>query len=171
MAPRASSAPERARPAATLGQITLIAMWLGAATFFAATIAPAAFAVLPTRELAGALVGRVLPALFVTGALVGLVALGLEAVSGIRVRRIGRVAAVCIISVACAVAQFAIAPRITAARGALSAPLASLSVDDPQRIAFGRLHMLSVGWLAVAMLGGAAAIVLAVLTLRGRPSP
>ena len=170
MAPRASSDPERGRPAAALGQIAIIAMWLGAAVFFAAIVAPAAFDVLPTRELAGALVGRALPALFVTGAVVGFVALGLEAVAGIRARRIGRIAAVCIVPVACAVAQFAIAPRIAAARSALAVPLASLSADDPQRIAFGRLHMLSVGWLAVAMIAGAIAIILAVLTLRGRPS-
>ena len=38
--------------------IALVAAWLGAALVVAAVVAPAAFDVLPTRTLAGALVGR-----------------------------------------------------------------------------------------------------------------
>ena len=52
------------------GEVPLIVMlialsaWLGAAVIVASVVTPAAFAVLPSRALAGALVGRVLPALF-----------------------------------------------------------------------------------------------------------
>lgn len=168
MAAPASLGPDRRSPFVALTQIVLLAIWLGAAAFFSAVVAPAAFDVLPTRELAGALVGRALPALFVAGAVVGLIALSLEAAAGSRPYRLGRIVATCITALACAVAQLGVAPRIAALRAALSVPLASLPTDDPQRVAFGRLHMVSVGWLGVAILAGGVAIVLAVLTLRSR---
>src|SRR2546430_1569733 len=45
----------------------LLAVWIGAALLFALVVAPAAFAVLPSRTLAGALVGRGLPVIFYGG--------------------------------------------------------------------------------------------------------
>ena len=48
----------------------LLAAWLGAGVLFAAVVAPAAFAVLPSRNLAGALVGRVLPVVLIAGVVV-----------------------------------------------------------------------------------------------------
>ena len=45
----------------------MLALWLGAAGFFSAAVAPALFAVLPTRTLAGEVVGRVLPVVFYVG--------------------------------------------------------------------------------------------------------
>jgi len=56
----------------TLIEIVLLAAWLGAAIFFSVVVAQAAFAVLPTRTLAGALVGRILPVLFFAGMILGL---------------------------------------------------------------------------------------------------
>jgi hypothetical protein len=53
---------------------SLLGAWIGAALLMAAAVAPAAFAVLPTRALAGALVGRVLPPVFGGGIVVGLAA-------------------------------------------------------------------------------------------------
>jgi len=49
----------------------LLAVWIGAALLFALIVAPAAFAVLPSRTLAGALVGRVLPVIFYAGVVIG----------------------------------------------------------------------------------------------------
>ena len=168
MAAPASLGPEPRASLAALSQIILLTLWLGAAAFFSAVVAPAAFAVLPARELAGALVAKVLPPVFMAGGVAGLVALLVEDADGRHRYRVGRVAATCITALACAAAQLGVAPRIAALRAALSAPLASLPADDPQRIAFGRLHMLSVGSLGVAILASAVAIVLAVLTLRPR---
>jgi hypothetical protein len=164
-----SSDRERRAGLVLVGQIVLAATWLGAAAFFSAVMAPAAFAVLPTRELAGALVGRVLPVLFIGGAITGLLALALEG-AGPRVHRAARIAALSAVVASCAIAQLGVAPRLAAVRAGLAVPLASLSASDPQRIAFGRLHMISVAWLALAMLGGAATIMLAVLSLRRRPA-
>jgi hypothetical protein len=168
MAVRGSSDTEGFLQTAHLGQIVILASWLGAAAFFSAVVAPAAFDVLPARELAGAVVGRLLPVLFIGGAAIGFVGLALEAAGGSGVYRRGRIAALLVLAGACSVAQFAVAPRLAAVRAGLVVPLASLPTDDPQRLAFGRLHMMSVAWLAVALLAGASAIALAVLTLRRR---
>ena len=62
----------------SLFEIALLALWLGAGAVFGAVVAPALFAVLPTRTLAGAVVGRVLPTIFYAGILIGVVAIVLE---------------------------------------------------------------------------------------------
>ena len=153
-----------------IAQILILTLWLGAAIFFAAVVAPAAFAALPSRELAGAVVGRVLPVLFVAGAGAGVIALLLETVERDapqrRVRRPLRIVALCVIPIACAVAQLGVAPQIETLRAELSAPLASLPVDAPERVAFGRLHMISVAWLGAAMVAAGATVVLTAFTLR-----
>jgi hypothetical protein len=166
MVARASSDPDARAPIAALSQLLLLAAWLGAAAFFAAVVAPAAFDVLPSRELAGALVGRALPVLFVVGILVGLTAFALEALADPRPYRLARRIALCITALACAIAQFGVAPRIAAIRAQFAAPLASLATDDPLRVAFGRLHMLSVAWLGLAIVAAGVAMVLAMMTLR-----
>src|SRR5688500_17192356 len=141
MAARASSAPDGQPPIAALTQIVLLAAWIGAAGFFAAVVAPASFEVLPSRELAGALVGRALPVLFLTGIVTALAVLIVEGMRLRQKRRAARVSAAVVIALACATAQFVVAPRIAALRAQLAGPLAALPVDDPGRVAFGRLHM------------------------------
>ena len=157
-------------PLAGVGQLLALAIWLGAALYFSAAVAPAAFSVLPTRELAGALVGRTLPVVFVSGAAVGVVSLLLETGHRPRRFRVGRVVAGASIVASCLVAQLIVAPRIAALRASLAVPLAALSTDHPQRIAFGRLHMISVAWLAIAMLAAAIGVLLAAYTLRSEHS-
>jgi hypothetical protein len=166
MAAHASLDPDARTRRFDLAQILILALWLGAAIFFSAVVAPAAFAALPSRELAGALVGRLLPVLFLTGGVAGAIALILEAVARRPKRQAIRSAMLAIVVVACAIAQLGVAPRIEALRSQMSVPLASLPANAPQRVAFGRLHMASVGWLAAAMVAGASAVFLAALTLR-----
>lgn len=130
--------------------IALLAAWLGAATLVAAVVAPAAFAVLPTRTLAGALVGRVLPVIFWSGMGLGVISIALlRAVGAGRAGIAG--AAVCII--ACAVAQLVISPRIERIRTAIGGPIDALALADPRRAEFGRLHGMSVLAMGVAGLG------------------
>ena len=163
MAPLASSVPEAPRRLVSLAQILVLSLWLGDDVFFSAILAPSAFAALPTRELAGALVGRVLPVLVIAGAVAGIVGLLLEAAAPARARpsrRGARMAIMGMMILSCAIAQLGVAPRIEALRDGLSAPLAALPAGDPQRVAFGRLHMISVGWLGAAMLAAGAAVVL-----------
>jgi hypothetical protein len=140
----------------TFVETCLLALWFGAAFFFAAVVAPAAFAVLPTPGLAGALVGGVLPSLFVSGMGVGAIIIGLEIRAprpGGRLRGVGGG----VMLIACGVAQFVIGGRIERLRAAVGSPIAALSQDDPRRVAFGRLHGLSVAALGAAMIAAVAA--------------
>jgi len=162
-----SSAPEA--PVWGLAtQLLLSGLWLGASAFFTLAVAPAAFAALPTRDAAGALVGRVLPALFWSGAATGLLLLGMQ-LQDVQPRfRRSRMGAALVVITACAIAQFGIAPRIATLRAAVTGPLAELAAGDPLRIAFGRLHMLSVAWLGVAMVASIATVALLLIIIRSR---
>ena len=157
----------RAAPA-ELASLVALCVWLGAAALTALVVAPAAFAVLPSRMLAGALVGRVLPVLFWSGLAIGL---GVAAAGGVTPRPLARTAAALLMAVACGIAQLAVAPRIQRIREQIGdGAVDALAPTDPLRQAFGRLHGMSVAWMGVA---GIAAIVAVVLCLRllGTRSP
>ena len=143
---------------ATFVETCLLALWLGAALFFAAIVAPTAFDVLPTPGLAGALVGGVLPSLFVGGMVIAAVILGLE----LRAPRAGgrmRATGAGVMLTACVLAHFVIGGQIERIRSASAEPIGALARDDPRRVAFGRLHALSVGALGAAMVAAAIAAV------------
>lgn len=137
----------------------LLSAWLGAAVLVTTVVAPAAFAVLPSRTLAGALVGRVLPVLFVAGLVVALASLSLDSGDHGRAIRVRR-AMLIVAAVSCAAAQFAVAPRIERVRKEIAGPVEQLSPDDPRRVAFGRLHAASVAWLGVAMVADVTTLIL-----------
>lgn len=134
-------------------------LWLGAALLFTLVVAPAAFAVLPTRALAGLLVGAVLPVLFWSGVVVGAVLTVTS--SGWR-----RAAALALL-LSTAAAQLGVGPRIAGLRAELGTELDQLPADDARRVAFGRLHAVSVALLGVGMVG-AASVALGGLGRRGR---
>jgi hypothetical protein len=156
--------PDRAL-ALPLAALVLLSAWVGAALLVSAVVAPAAFAVLPTRTLAGALVGRVLPALFWSGVFVGVAA---TAMSWSLPSRPLRATAALAVVVASVVAQLGITPRIERIRAAVGGPIDALAVDDPRRLEFGRLHGLSVGMLGVATLAAVVAAILIFLSLASR---
>jgi hypothetical protein len=72
------------------------------------------------------------------------------------------------VALACAAAQFVVGPRISRLRAGIGPALGALSPDDPRRIAFGRLHAFSAGWLGAAMLAATAFVVLSLLAMRQR---
>ena len=130
--------------------------------FFSAAVAPALFAVLPTRTLAGAVVGRMLPVDLlrrnrVGVALMALQVSGREAVDVWRARgcrrRDGR-----------RVRRRAIHRR-PADRAASRRDRRSDGGAGGRRrraaSAFGRLHGISVGWLGLAMIAAVVAIIVA----------
>ena len=143
----------------------LLSAWLGAALLFSSVVAPAAFAALPSRTLAGALVGRVLPVVFVAGIVIAAVSLALDRRGGGRQPRVRRWALVVTV-LACAAAQFIVGPRIERVRRQVEVPIEQLPVSDARRVAFGRLHAVSVAWLGIAMLSAGTAILLASLAPR-----
>jgi hypothetical protein len=146
------------------GIIAVLAAWLGAVLFFGAAVAPAAFAALPTPADAGALVGRLLPILFIAGVAVG----AILTISAARLRSAGRnvrralgIGGVVMI-VSCALAQGWVAPQIARVRAAAGS-LDARPPDDPLRLSFGRLHAMSVALLGIAWLGGATVLAIGAL--------
>jgi hypothetical protein len=153
---------------AALTSVVLLAAWLGAAILVAAVVAPAAFAVLPTRTLAGALVGRVLPVLFWSGMALGLVVAALGWSLPARAWRTGGALA---LVAACAAAQLVIAPRIEAVRAQIGGAVDALDASDPRRQAFGRLHGLSVAWMGVGAIAAFVTLVLVIRSITTRSTP
>jgi Domain of unknown function (DUF4149) len=156
-----------ARPGVPIAEMLMLSAWIGAALLFSAVVAPAAFAVLPSRALAGALAGRVLPVLFYLGIAVGLAVAALELIA--RTSAWGRTAAGAVTAFACATAQIVVGGRIERLRAEIGGPLDALAADDPRRLVFGKLHAASVAWLGVALLAAFIALVLAVRAARARP--
>ena len=132
--------------------ITLVlnAIWGGAGLIVVTTVAPAAFRVLPTRSLAGALVGQVLPVLFIAGCALGAatIALTTRKAPHAVLRRICGAGTL----LGCAVAQAVIGPKISALRERIGPSVEALATTDPMRVEFGRLHAFSVLSLGVAMI-------------------
>ena len=152
----------RGRDAAIV-ELALVSCWIGAVLLFTTAVAPAAFAALPSRALAGAVVGRVLPVLFLVGLLIGLVVLAVELANGRRALFGSRLLGATALALSCGFAQFVVAPRIDRLRTSVGGSLEGLAADDARRGAFGRLHAFSVGCLAA---GGIAAVVVAVSAAR-----
>jgi hypothetical protein len=147
-------------------ELVVLSSWLGGAVLVAAVVAPAAFAVLPSRTMAGALVGQVLPVLFISGIVVAIIAVLCEMNISRHAFSLKVSAPLIALAVGCAVAQFVISPKIERIRIAVGAPIESLAATDPQRVAFGKLHAVSVLALGVAMLGALATIVIQVYRTR-----
>jgi hypothetical protein len=134
-------------------------VWLGAALVTTAVVAPAAFAVLPSRTLAGNLVGAVLPTLFISGIVVSLAVSLLAGRRRDSVVPIGAARGITIAAgmsaLGCAVSQFGITPRLDRLRAEIGGPVDALPIDDVRRVAFGLYHGYNVAGLGVAMLGAA----------------
>ena len=139
-------------------RLLLLSIWLGSAVFFIG-VAQSAFAVLPQRELAGAVVNRTLSILNYAGIVIAVVLILTSFVTAKNLNRITVWAErflLLIIAAACAVGQFVIGFWLSVIRGHMGRPVDEVAVDDPLRIQFNNLHEWSV-W--VLMIGMAAALI------------
>jgi len=150
-------------------RILLLGLWLGAACFFSFAVAPSAFAALPSRELAGAVVNRTLAIVNYSGFIIGLIMI---AGSYISRQNVGKIrlwleqGLLLLLTAACAFGQFVIAAQLSVLRGQIGRPIDEVAIDDPLRVAFNDLHGYSVTILLTAMI--TAAIVFFLLVRRGR---
>lgn len=146
----------------------LLAAWIGAALITVAVVAPGAFEVLPSRTMAGAMVGRVLPTVFILGMVISILvaALARDSRSGKADRRVA--AAAVVTAIACGISQFTITPRLARLRAEIGGPIDALRVDDARRVAFGMLHGYNVAGLGVAMLGAVVCLGFLFSSLRSR---
>ncbi|MER3632649.1 MAG: hypothetical protein C4325_11225 [Blastocatellia bacterium] len=136
-------------------RLLLLGGWLGAAIFFVA-IAQTAFALLPERELAGALVGRTLSLLNFAGLavafLVFVLSLANRARSGTILVWAERAMAI-LLAIACALGQFVTGILISSIRSQMGGrPIDEFAIDDPLRVRFNELHEYSTWILAIAMI-------------------
>jgi Domain of unknown function (DUF4149) len=139
-------------------RLLLLSIWLGSAVFFIA-VAQSSFAVLPQRELAGAVVNRTLSILNFGGMAIGVILILSSFVASRNANRISVWAErflLLIITAACAVGQFVIGFWLAMIRTQMGRPVDEVAVDDPLRIQFNNLHEWSV-W--VLMAGMAAALI------------
>lgn len=132
-------------------RLLLIGIWLGAAVYFI-FVAQSAFAVLPERELAGAVVNRTLAILNYSGLAISLILLATSLV--------GQAAAgklwlwterflLLVTAVSCAIGQFVIAWWLLLLRQEIGKPIDQVATDDPLRMQFNAMHEYSV-WVLIA---------------------
>lgn len=148
----------------------LIGLWLGAAVFFTG-VAQSAFAVLPTRELAGAVVSRTLMIVNLSGLIIA----GLLLLTAFLIKRPGLPAwriwteriLLILIAAAAAIGQFVIAVWLSVVRSQFGGrPVDEIPLEDPLRIQFNALHQYSV-WVLLA--GMIAALIVFFVILYNTP--
>jgi hypothetical protein len=142
---------------------------LGAALFFGAVVAPAAFGVLRSfdlpnaSEIAGSIVTRTLGVINVAGFVIALFLLVTALLRRQAQTRWGLIIeGVClgVIALTTALGHWWIAARMRALRAAMELPIDQIAGTDPRRIEFNALHGYSVKAMGIAMIAGLVALVL-----------
>jgi uncharacterized protein DUF4149 len=121
--------------------------WFGGLIFFAFVVAPSAFSVVPTRHMAGSLVGRTLAALHWMGIVSGIVYL----ICSLLISRLTsgelhpfatRNIVIVLMLILTLISQFAISPKMHAIRSSV-VEIDNVPVTDPARVEFNALHVWS----------------------------
>jgi hypothetical protein len=140
----------------TAFRLLLLGLWLGCAVFFVVT-AETAFQTMPSRELAGTLVGREFAILNYSGLgvafvliLTSLIVAAGTNIAGLWIERIMLV----IFGLGCAVGQFVISWWMLLLRTQMGKPIDEVAADDPLRIQFDQLHQYS-SWVMIAAVAAA----------------
>ena len=142
-------------------RLLLTALWLGAACFFIA-VAQTVFSVLPTRELAGAVVNRTLAVVNISGLAIGLLLLLLTFATARNTNIFllwSERFLFFLLAVACGVNQFVIGWWLLSLRTQMGRPVDEVPLEDPLRIQFNTLHQYSEWLLLAAMIAAFLAFV------------
>lgn len=137
----------------------LVAVWLGSMMFFSFAVAPSAFAVLPSRHLAGQIVTSTIGKVELLGLILGSLLLVIQIV-GWRARasegrgRVIRVALIAIMMAMAALSRFWVSPAMQSLREAMGGAIDDVAVTDPMRVEFNDLHQYSVWLMGTAMIAG-----------------
>lgn len=144
-------------------RLLLIATWLGSAIFFSFAVAPGVFAVLPARELAGAVVSRTLAIVNIGGFVISVVLLATAFLFRKIVSNrafVVEIALLVIIASSTFIGKWIIAARMQALRASMGRPIDEVAQSDPLRIAFNNLHGYSVTALSIAMIAAIVSLLL-----------
>jgi hypothetical protein len=150
-------------------RLLLLGLWLGSACFFSFAVAPSAFGVLPSRELAGLVVNRTLTIVNYSGFIIGLVLFVSPDVWRQNVNRLRlwlEQGSLFLLTAACGFGQFVVAAKLSDLRGQIGRPIDEVPMNDPLRIAFNDLHGYSVTILMTAMIAAVIAFFLIVRRAR-----
>ena len=148
-------------------QVLSLGVWVGAALFVGLLLAPGAFATLPTRELAGNVVGMALARLHLLGYACGALYLAASLIAARGVAGLARPAAICVIAMllVTTVSHHGINAKLADLRAQMASEFGSVDAtpkDHALRAEFGKLHGISSALELLVMLIGVAALYLAV---------
>jgi DMSO/TMAO reductase YedYZ heme-binding membrane subunit len=141
----------------------LLGLWLGAAVFFGAAVAPTVFGVLRgaqlsnAGELAGMMVQRLLSVINRGGFEISLFLLVTGYFVSKRQSRLARSAemiSLAIMAIMTGISHWIISARMLALKAAMQAPIDQIGASDPRRVAFDALHGYSVATMGVAIVAG-----------------
>jgi hypothetical protein len=140
-----------------------LVVWIGGIVFFSFVVAPALFSILPSRELAGAVVQRSLNALHWIGicsALVFLIASTLDALNTPGVRYgVSRNVLMTIALALTLISQFGVTRTMVRLRRDMGT-IDTVSAGDSRRVEFNRLHTMSTALEGGVLLLGLATLIL-----------
>jgi uncharacterized protein DUF4149 len=122
-------------------------VWVGGLIFFP-VVAQTAFSVLPSRHLAGNIVGRTLGILHWMGIVSGLVFLVCSLIysrlsAGTAHALAARNLLICLMLALTLISQFSIIPRMDTLRASIAGEIDSVPPDNPARMQFDALHVWS----------------------------
>ncbi|HYV07410.1 MAG TPA: DUF4149 domain-containing protein [Blastocatellia bacterium] len=170
---KSAALPIAARPGlayqiAVFLEVLLLAVWLGSMMFFSFAVAPGAFAVLPSRELAGAMVTSSITKVETLGLIIGPLLILMQIVGWRTIRasskiRSIRLALLGVMTLAAAASRFWISPAMVSLRKSLGVPIDDVALTDPLRVHFNQLHQYSVGAMSIALFAG---LIVLFLTVR-----
>ncbi len=144
--------------------------WRG--VFFSFAVAPSAFAVLESREMAGSVVNRTLAIVNYSGLIIGIILLASSFIAKETTNRIWLWTErflLLILTAACAVGQFVIALWLSMLRGQIGRPVEDVALDDPLRVSFNTWHQYSIWVLVGAMI--AALLVFFIISRKSFTNP
>lgn len=152
--------------------ILSLVVWLGGVIFLAFVEAPTAFSsgLLPTRHMAGSIVGRSLDLLHYMAIVSGIIYLFASMLYSRMTRGAARPLAarhllIALMLLLTVISQFAISPKMHALRAEVGA-IDNLPLDNPQRHEFDRLHAWSEKFEAAVLLLGLVTIYVTAQALR-----
>jgi short subunit fatty acids transporter len=163
----------------TVLALLLLGIWLGAAIFFSAAVAPNVFSVLRGAEvsnantLAGSIITRLLAIINHGGFEISVFLLVMSFFITFGQKRWIRFAgmiSLAIMAIMTGIGQWVIAARMTALRASMQLPVDQIALEDPRRVAFNHLHGYSVAAMSVAMIAALVAFIITA-SRTSKPAP
>jgi hypothetical protein len=142
-------------------QFFALGTWVGAILYFSFVVAPGAFRTLSNLDQAGALVGYLIGRLHLVGIVLGVIYLVAAMLAANSARALGSGAAMCValMVILTAISQYLVVARMEMLRFEMGSVQAT-PLDSPMRVAFDRLHGVSVRLEVVVLLAGFVALYL-----------